>query len=104
METGERLKPVTVARNDLLRDLSEALNRSRLPACMKLDALTGLQIRLNDLVRMEYERDLAAYAEALRRDEERLKELGKAAAEQKAETDPAGEPDAIRRADPAERS
>lgn len=104
METGERLKPVSVARNDLLKELSETLNRSRLPACMKQDALTILQARLNDLVRMEYERDLAAYNEALQLDRERklkqIEELGKIAAEKKTRADL--EQDCIQ--DPAERS
>lgn len=55
-------KPITVAREEFVTAIVDAINGAELPAFVKLDVLTNCVRELSELAKAQYKRDLADYA------------------------------------------
>lgn len=68
--------PITIARNDCINRVCDALNESGLPAFAKVDLMERILTELRPMMDVEYQKDLEAYrsAEASARAEERAAE------------------------------
>ena len=62
-------KPLSVAREDFVSALTEAINNSRLPACVVFDVMRVMTSRVEDAAREQYAREKAAYTSALVNDQ-----------------------------------
>lgn len=69
----KRIVPITIARNDCINRVCDALNESGLPAFAKVDLMERILAELRPMMDVEYQKDLEAYrrAEAADRAEER---------------------------------
>lgn len=65
--------PITIARNDCINRVCDALNESGLPAFAKVDLMERILAELRPMMDVEYQKDMEAYrrAEAAARAEER---------------------------------
>lgn len=55
-------KPITVAREEFVTAIVDAINGAELPAFVKLDVLNNCVRELSELAKAQYKRDLADYA------------------------------------------
>lgn len=60
----KRIVPITIARNDCINRVCDALNESGLPAFAKVDLMERILAELRPMMDVEYQKDLEAYRSA----------------------------------------
>lgn len=69
MDTEPVLKPMSVARDDFIRDLTELINTSLLPPFVIEDVLKDTHIKISYIAKAQLERDTTQYQEAIKKRE-----------------------------------
>lgn len=65
---------ITIARNDCINRVCDALNESGLPAFAKVDLMERILAELRPMIEAEYRRDLDAYNKSLAKEAEQSEE------------------------------
>ena len=66
---SDMIKPITVARQDLLEAIVRDINKSNLPAFAVSEILGSVKASTDQLAREQYEKDLAAYRQRIEQQE-----------------------------------